>query len=129
VAIDAKTGIPVRHEFVFGHGAYLTTAVEPVLEYVDGKVTGRQVVDEASGEPKWSVTVLDADPVVRGSAKSVKVTLIARVQPVPPAAPDGAFPFPLVEFEGLAVKPYPAEVMNGRFKVAYSMTARGFANA
>jgi hypothetical protein len=127
MAIDPKTRIPIRNELMFAHGAYATTAVVPVLEFKDGKSTGRQKVDEETGKPVFSVTVLDADPSVTGPAKSVKVNIVADVQPVPPAPQDG-FPFPLVEFEGLAVKPYAAMVMEGRYKVAYSVYARGFAN-
>ena len=126
--IEQKTTIPIRHELMFGHGAYATTPVTPVMEYADGKATGRQKVDEATREPIWQVTVLDADPAATGSAKSVKVQIIARVQPVPPAAASGDFPFPLVEFEGLAVRPYVVHVMRDMYRVAYSVFARGFAS-
>lgn len=124
--IDPKVPIPIRHELMFPYPVYATTAVTPVMEFRDGKPTGRQKVDEASGEPVWAVSVLDSDPAVAGPAKSVKVQIIARLQPVPPAA-EGGSPFALVEFDGLAVKPYVVQVMEGRYKVAYSVSARGFA--
>ena len=125
--IRPKDWIPARHEFVFGHGAYVVTPVSPVMEYQDGKATGRQKVDEASGERVWEVTVLDADPDAKGSAKSVKVQIFTSVQPVPPSPQDGS-PFALVEFEGLAVKPYVVHVMRDLYRVAFSVSARGFAS-
>lgn len=123
MSISPKVLIPVHCDLVFGHGAFLTTAVEPVMEFKDGRSTGRQKVDEASGEPIWSVTVLDADPEVKGPAKSVKVQIVAKHQPVPPA-PEGGFPFAMVEFDGMAIRPYVTQVMEGRWKVAYSIFAR-----
>jgi hypothetical protein len=54
----------------------------------------------------------------------VKVKLAATHQPVPPA-PKGDSPFAAVEFDGLQVTPYVAEVMKGRPKVVYSYRATG----
>lgn len=71
----------------------------------------------------WAVPVIDGDESVRGAAKSVKVTLLAKVQPVPPEALPG-LPFRPVEFDGLTVTPYVAEG-NGRPRVAYSLRASG----
>jgi hypothetical protein len=124
MSISPKTLIPVHCDLVFGHGAFLTTPVEPVMEFKDGRSTGRQKVEEATGDPIWSVTVLDNDPDVKGPAKSVKVQIVSKVQPVPPAPQDG-FPFAMVEFDGMAVRPYVTQVMEGRYKVAYSIFARG----
>jgi hypothetical protein len=122
--ISPKSMIPIRCELMFPAGAFLTTPVEAVMEFRDGRSTGRQKVDEASGLRVWSVTVLDADDEVKGPAKSVKVQILAEHQPVPPPRPEGPFPYPMVEFEGMAVRPYCAQVMEGRFKVAYSIFAR-----
>lgn len=125
-----NVAIPVHHELVFAHGAYVITDVSPVYGFADGK-RGEQAVDPESGELVWAVTVTDADPELQGPAKSVKVKLIAKHQPVPPAnlpgLPEGLIMRP-VEFEGLTVKPYVTEVMAGRFKIAYSLVARGMAS-
>jgi hypothetical protein len=126
--IKPKDMIPIRFELMFSHGAQLITAVEPVMEFQDGKSTGRQKIDEATKEPIWSCTVLDNDPETRGPAKSVKVQIISRVQPVPPApikVPGTSIEVTPVEFEAMAIRPYCAQVMEGRYKVAYSIFARG----
>jgi hypothetical protein len=119
-----QTPIPVRFEQVFPAGAYLTTNVKPVMVFKDGKSTGVQDKDEASGDLKWQVTVMDADPNVEGPSKSVKVKILSPVQPVPPPELPG-LPFRPVEFEQVFAQPYIVEVMQGRHKVAYSLTVRG----
>jgi hypothetical protein len=113
--------IPTTMDIVFPYGAYVTTDVQAVSEYKNGQRAG-QKTDEASGLPLWEVTVMDADEGVRGPAKSVKVTIAAKYQPVPPE-PLPNTPFRPVEFGGLLVRPYAAEVMGGRWKVAYSIRA------
>ncbi len=120
-----QTPIPVHFDQVFPNKAYLTSAVEPIYAFVDGQ-RGAQDIHPVTGEPMWQVTVLDADPNAKGAAKTVKVKLASRVQPVPPAPTNGS-PFAEVEFVDLAVTPYVVEVMKGRYKVAYSLQARGFA--
>ena len=66
---------------------------------------------------------LDADPTAKGAAKSIKITIYAKVHPVLPAAVPGS-PFPLVELEGLTVRPYVAEGF-GRPRLAFSYRAAG----
>jgi hypothetical protein len=91
------------------------------------KATGAKVGQAKhpiTGDLMWEVTVHDADPNVKGAAKSVKVKLSAPYQPVPPAAPNG-YPFAPVEFQHMSVTPYVAEVMVGRHRVAYSLHALG----
>jgi len=120
-----QTPIPVHFDQVFPHKAYLTSEVEPMYTFVDGQ-RGAQDIHPITGEPMWQVTVLDADPNAKGAAKTVKVKLAARVQPVPPTPAHGS-PFAEVEFVDLAITPYVVETMKGRYKVAYSLQARGFA--
>ncbi len=114
--------IPVEFGQVFPHGAYVTSEVEPMYGFVDGQRGAQQFDDQ--DRLLWQITVLDADPEAKGASKSVKVKLAAKHQPIPPA-PVGDNPFPAVEFEGLSITPYVTEVMQGRFKVAYSLRASG----
>ena len=104
----------------------MTGPVEPVFEFTDGKRSEHQKVDENTGLRMWSVPVLDGDPELKGANKAVKVTLLAEVQPVPPdALPQVPMELRPVEFEGVTAVAYCAEVMKGRFKVAWSIKARG----
>ena len=109
--------IPIHTETAFPFGAYITSdEIEPVTEFKDG-VRGGQAKDPASGELLWSVTVHDADPEAKAPAQSVKVKIICPHQPqMPPNLP--GLPMGLtmrpVEFEGLTVKPYCTEYMEGR---------------
>ncbi len=100
-----------------------------MFEFAEGK-RGEQKSDPDTGLLVWEVTVLDNDPDAKGASKAVKVKILAPFQPVPPpelvGLPAGMSLRP-VEFEHLTVKPYCTEVMKGRFKVAYSLTARGMA--
>lgn len=123
-----RAALEVAHESVFPHGAYVTGPVEPVFEFREGKRSEHQKVDESTGLRVWAVAVLDGDPELKGAAKAVKVTLFAEVQPVPPdALPNVPLELRPVVFEGLTVTAYCAEVMQGRFKVAWSIKARGMA--
>jgi hypothetical protein len=123
--MTVQTPIPVHFEQVFPERAYVTGPVEPIMAY--DKVTGAklgQAKHPVTGELLWEVPVLDADPMAKGAAKSVRVKIAAPYQPVPPAAA-GDSPFAEVEFESMAITPYVAEVTAGRHKVAYSIQARG----
>lgn len=63
--------------------------------------------------------------VAGGPSKSVKVSIAAKHQPVPPEALAG-LPFRPVEFDGLTVTPYVQDASSGgrgRPKVAYSLRA------
>ncbi len=70
---------------------------------------------------------MDNDEEVRGAAKTMKVKILSATQPVaPPSVPGlpmGFYVAP-VEFEGLMAKPYVQEYMEGRHRVAWSLTAR-----
>ena len=120
--MSVQTPIQMSHDGVFAHGAFVTSEVEPVPDFdVPGK-DKPQKRDKHTGMPMWQVTVHDADPDARGTAKAVKVVLLAEVQPVPPPAIEG-LPFRPVEFDGLTVMPYVSEGA-GKPRVAYSIKAR-----
>ena len=108
--------IALPHDAVFAYGLYATGEVEEVKDYdKDGRPPK---IDPETGLRAYAFPALDADPAVRGAAKSVKVTIYAPHQPVLPSPPPGS-PFPLVELEGLTVRPYVAEGM-GRPRLAFS---------
>lgn len=113
--------IPVAFGHVFPHGAFAVGAVEPVRDF-DRSTKERPVqeMDKATGEPVWSVMVLDADPEARAASKTVKVKIVSQVQPVLPEAPLGS-PFVPVEFEQMAVMPW----VNDSGRLAYSFRAKG----
>jgi hypothetical protein len=106
---------------VFPAGAFVVGEVEAVRDF-DKSTPERfaQAKDRETGEPVWSVPVLDADESAPKGAKTVVVKISAPVQPVPLQAVAG-LPFRPVEFEGLTVTPY---VDDRRNRVAYSLRAR-----
>jgi hypothetical protein len=112
------SAIPVAFGFVFPHGAYVKGGVDPVRDF-DRSQGDRfvQASDKQTGTRLWQVEVIDADPESRGS---VKVKIMAEVQPVLPAAP-GGLPFVPVEFDQLTVTPY----VNNGGRLAYSFKASG----
>lgn len=113
--------IPVAFGQVFPHGAYAVGEIEPVRDF--DRSSGQnfvQELDKTSGQPVWSVLVLDADPEARAASKTVKVKLIAPVAPVLPEAPAG-LPVNPVEFEQMAVTPW----VNDSGRLAYSLRAKG----
>jgi hypothetical protein len=79
-----------------------------------------QAVDRETGLLVWVVDVVDADPEAR--ERTVRVKLVAPVQPVPPAAADGV-PFRPVEFDGFTATPYVATTASGRGRLAWSLRA------
>ncbi len=107
---------------VFPHGAYVVGDVEKIKDF-DKSSPERfvQAVDKESGHALWAVPVMDADPTVRKSDKTVTVKIAATVQPVPPETV-GDLPFRPVEFDGLIVVPY-VQDGPGRPRVAYSLRA------
>lgn len=120
-----QTPIPVHFAQVFPDGAYITGPIEPVMAY--DKETGAklgQAKHPVTGELMWEAPVHDADQAAKSSAKSTKVRIASPYQPVPPD-PIPGHPFAPVEFEDMSITPYVVEVMKGRFKVAYSLQARG----
>jgi hypothetical protein len=117
--------IQLGHDGVFPHGCYVVGEVEPVRDFDRStKDTPVQAVDKDSGLPVWAVDVIDADPDARD--KTVRVKVLAPVQPVPPDAAPGV-PFRPVEFEGLKATPYVATTSTGRARLAWSFKATGMA--
>lgn len=115
--------IPIGHDGVFPHGCFVVGEVEPVRDFDRStKETAVQAVDRDSGLPVWQVDVIDADPEAR--EKSVRVKVLAPVQPVPPAAAAGV-PFRPVEFDNLTATPYVATSQMGRARLAWSLKATG----
>lgn len=118
--------IPMSHDAVFPHGAYVAGAVEPVSDFDAPARPGGglrpQKLDKNTGLPMWSVPVIDGDETARGAQKSVKVNISAKVQPVPPEALAG-LPFRPVEFDNLTVTPYVSDSNGSRPRVAYSLRA------
>jgi len=120
--------IPVEFGMVFPAGAYAAGRFEMVRDF--DRSSGDRVVqqnDKHTGLPLWVVEVIDADESAR--QRTVKVKVVAQVQPVlPPPAPGS--PFTAVEFEGMTVTPY---VDTGRCqgkglcggRQAYSLKATG----
>jgi len=117
--------IPIGHGGVFPHGCYVVGEVEPVRDFDRStKETAVQSVDRDTGLPVWQVDVFDADPSARD--KSVRVKILAPVQPVPPAAAPGV-PFRPVEFENLTATPYVATTAQGRSRLAWSFKSTAMA--
>ncbi|MEU0572458.1 plasmid replication, integration and excision activator [Nonomuraea sp. NPDC005983] len=112
--------IPIHFHQVFPAGCYAVGEVEPVRGF-DASTSGREVQarDKQTGELVWQIAVMDADPAVKASQKTVAVKVISPVQPVPPA-PMSGLPFTPVEFDGMTVTPY----VNQQGRLAYSIRAR-----
>ncbi|MCA1676265.1 MAG: hypothetical protein LC799_30180 [Actinobacteria bacterium] len=69
-------------------------------------------MDEVTGLLQWKVTV-SGPSAEKDRDKSVTVTLLSKVQPVPPETAIAGFDFRPVYFEGLSVEP---RVMGEKFK-------------
>jgi hypothetical protein len=118
-----KSAIPMNHDDVFGFGSFMVGEVQPMRDFDRStKDQAVQAVDRDTGELVWSVDVVDADPEAR--ERTVRVKLVAAVQPVPPPAVEG-MPFRPVEFEGLTATPYVAATASGRGRLAWSFRATG----
>jgi hypothetical protein len=113
--------IHIGHDGVFPHGCYVVGEVEPVRDFDRStKEIPVQAIDKETGVPVWQVDVVDADPDAR--EKSVRVKILAPVQPVPPATAPG-LPFRPVEFDNLTAMPYVATTSTGRSRLAWSFKA------
>ncbi|MFI6030207.1 hypothetical protein [Amycolatopsis magusensis] len=117
MAVARGTRFEIDHDQVFPEGAAIVGPVTPDMEYVsnEDKARGKQPkqkIDEQTGLPQWKVTVTDPS-AEKDRDKSATVTLLDRVQPVPPAAAIAGFDFRPVVFEGLTVE---ARVMGEKFK-------------
>jgi hypothetical protein len=115
--------IPIGHDGVFPHGCYVVGEVEPVRDFDRStKETPVQSVDKDTGMPVWQVDVIDADPTAR--EKTMRVKILAPVQPVPPASAPGV-PFRPVVFDDLTATPYVATTSTGRSRLAWSLKSSG----
>jgi hypothetical protein len=120
----AITGpIPMGNDHVFPQGCFVVGDVAPMRDF-DRSTRDQavQAVDRDTGVLMWTVDVVDADPDAR--ERTVRVRLVAPVQPVPPAAAEGV-PFRPVEFDGLTATPYVATGATGRARLAWSFRATG----
>ena len=121
MAVRPGARIPMHFEHAFPHGAF-ATGVAPVMEFQDGRQTGRQETDAVSNLPVWNVAIIDGDPELSPKQKSLAVKVAAPVQPVLPDASIPGVPFIPVGFEGLTVTPY---VDSASRRLAYSYRATG----
>jgi hypothetical protein len=117
MAIPRGMRFEVQHDQVFSEGAAIVGPVRADMEYVsnEDKVRGKQPkqrIDEATGLLQWKVTISDPS-AEKDRDKAVTVTMLAKVQPVPPETAISGFDFRPVHFEGLTVEP---RVMGEKFK-------------
>jgi hypothetical protein len=117
MAVPRGTRFEIDHDQVFPDGAAIVSPVTPDMECIsnEDKARGKQPkqkVDERSGLLQWKVTVTDPS-AEKDRDKSATVTLLDKMQPVPPAAAVAGFDFRPVVFEGLTVE---ARVMGEKFK-------------
>jgi hypothetical protein len=116
-----KGAIPMEPGFVWPYGTFMVGEVQAMRDFDRStKDQAVQAVDRDTGELVWTVDVVDADPEAR--ERTVRVKLVAPVQPVPPEAMPGA-PFRPVEFDGLTATPYVATTASGRGRLAWSFRA------
>ncbi|MPZ65663.1 MAG: plasmid replication, integration and excision activator [Pseudonocardiaceae bacterium] len=109
---------------VFPQGAFVLGEVDKLRDF-DKSTPERfvQATDRGTGEPVWTVTVLDADESAPKGSKTVTIKITASHQPVPPEAVVVAgHEFRPVEFDGMTVTPY---VDDRRNRVAYCLRATG----
>jgi hypothetical protein len=118
-----KGAIQMTHGDVFPHGCYVVGEVQAMRDFDRStKDQAVQAVDRDTGVLVWTVDVVDADPEAR--ERTVRVKVLAPVQPVPPEAAAGV-PFRPVEFDGLTASPYVATTASGRGRLAWSFRATG----
>jgi hypothetical protein len=116
-----KGAIPMHHRNVFPHGCFVVGEVQAMLDLDRStKDQAIQAIDRETGEPVWTVDVVDIDPDARD--RTVRLNLTGSVQPVPPDAASGV-PFRPVEIEGLTATPYVATTASGRTRLAWSLRA------
>ncbi|SDI64690.1 plasmid replication, integration and excision activator [Nonomuraea jiangxiensis] len=111
--------IPISFDQVFPHGCFLVGQAEQVKDF-DASTNGRTVYakDKTTGQPVWQVPVMDGDPTVKASQKTVAVKILSETEPTAPPAVPG-LPITPVEFVGMTVTPYVGQT--GR--LAYSIRA------
>ncbi len=134
--------IPVAFEDKYPDGAYVSGEVKPARDFDlssrDKFVQAEaEALDPQTGEvvrlPVWWVTLHDGNPE---ATETVRVSVVARHQPVLPPATVG--PFRPVVLDGMAIEPFvnrdKCKVWEGRphrcgAKVAYKVWARGISPA
>jgi hypothetical protein len=115
MAVRNGVRLPVSFGEVFPHGCLFVPGSAGAVEDFDENTRVRTpAFDKFSGEPVWSVRVIDLDPELGTRARETVVKIAAPVQPVPPAAE--VCP---VEFDGLTVTPY----VNDKGRIAFSFRA------
>src|SRR4029453_4561829 len=118
-----KGAIGMTQGDVFPHGSFVVGEVQAMRDFDrSSKDQAVQAGDRETGLLGGVGDVVDADPETR--ERTVRVKLVAPVQPVPPAAADGV-PFRPVEFDGLTATPYVATMASGRGRLAWSFRATG----
>ena len=116
-----RGAIEMPHGNVFPYGCYVVGEVQAMRDFDRStREQAVQAVDRDSGLLVWTVDVVDADPEAR--ERTVRVKLLAPVQPVPPDAAEGV-PFRPVEFDGLTATPYVQTTASGRGRLAWSFRA------
>ena len=117
MAVPRGVRFELEHDAVFPEGAAIVGQVVPDMEYVSNEDRARgkqpkQKLDPVTGLPQWRVTVSDPS-AEKDRDKSVTVTLLDKVQPVPPPEAVAGFDFRPVVFDGLTGEP---RVMGEKFK-------------
>jgi hypothetical protein len=113
----------MTHGDVFPYGSYMVGEVQAMRDFDRStREQAVQAVDRTTGLLVWTVDVVDADPDARD--RTVRIKVLAPVQPVPPEPVEGV-PFRPVEFDGLTATPYVQSSASGRGWVAWSFRATG----
>jgi hypothetical protein len=125
MAVPRGTRFEVEHDQVFAEGAAIVGPVSADMEYIsnEDKARGKQPkqrIDEQSGLLQWKVTVSDPS-AEKDREKSISLTMLARVQPVPPETAIAGFDFRPVYFEGLTIEP---RVMGEKFSTWVGCSVR-----
>jgi hypothetical protein len=83
-----KGAIPMAHGDVWPHGSFMVGEVQAMRDFDRStKDQAVQAIDRETGELVWTVDVIDADPEARD--RTIRVKLLAPVQPIPPEACPG----------------------------------------
>lgn len=120
--------LPVDFGLAFPYGAYMVGEIKPLRDYDRStKDQAVQATDPDTGVLLWTVEVVDADPEVSKSARTVTVKVPAKVQPVLEKGPEGGGPFTPVEFNGMTATAWLDD--SGNFaRLAWSLRAQSVSN-
>ncbi|MGW5361559.1 plasmid replication, integration and excision activator [Actinopolymorpha pittospori] len=125
MAMPRRISIPFGEAFPYG--VFAVGEVEVMRDFEKSSRDREvQAYDEDSGDPIWTLDVIDADPAATKATRSLAIRIVAKHKPVLPEAPIGQ-PFTPVEFEGLSASPYVADspMGNGKGRLAWSFRASG----